>query len=200
MLLLQAIGRISARYTGSLAIRMSLLRLTLFTLVLGTLGCSQDPEVCPRVAGQFQPLYTPLAVTTPSPVPYCSQGPDLLRVDIDDTPKPVQTNVVTLSTGRLTTEVVRRGCTVQMSQLFESPGPGQPQLYLSATDLVVHSATEMSGPISMTRYSADGNIACWAPYHARLVKGSDAVGAAVGQAVAAPAAGPATGAGGVGVR
>jgi hypothetical protein len=153
---------------------MMLKRLILLSLggVLG-LGCAAEELGCPRVAGQFQPLYTPLSGS-------CGAIADPLLVNIDDVPQASQTNILMFGNGRLTTEVVLRGCSVQMIQQFEASD--RLQTYLEARELNVENANELNGQVSMFRYGADGNISCWGVYQARLLKETAAIGAAVGAA------------------
>lgn len=153
---------------------MSSIRLTLIAMscALVGIGCRPEEQTCPRVAGQFQALYTPLTGS-------CGEVLAPPRVAIVDGPQPVQTSILTFPNGRLTTEVVRRGCTVQMTQLFESPSAGKPQSYITGPDLAVQSANELRGLVSMTRYDTQGNVACSGSYDAHLVKESATIGAAV---------------------
>jgi hypothetical protein len=109
----------------------------------------------------------------------CGAIVDPLRVDIDDVPQSVQTNIQMFPNGRLTTDIVRKGCSLQMSQLFESPMPGNYQSYILGPELSVESETELSGRVLMTRWDAVGNIACSGEYDARLLKSTATVGAAV---------------------
>ena len=152
--------------------------LVLIALLVLSAGCAAEASSCPRVAGQFQPLYTQLSGT-------CGEITDPLRIAIDDVPQPVQTSIVTYPNGRLTTEVQRRGCSVRMTQLFESPAAGQPQSYLTGEELSVLSANEMVGQVQMTRYDLNRNPTCWGVYDARLLKETQTVGAAVNGATGA---------------
>jgi len=153
------------------------IRLILVSLgsVLG-LGCVAEEVACPRVVGQFQPLYTPLSGS-------CGAIADPMLVKIDDVPQSSQTSVLMFGNGRLTTEVMLRGCSVQMIQQFEASD--RLQTYLEARELSVESANELSGQVSMFRYGADGNVSCWGVYQARLLKETAALGAAAVGAAAA---------------
>jgi hypothetical protein len=153
---------------------MMLIRLILvaFGGVLG-LSCAAEELGCPRVVGQFQPLYTPLSGT-------CGPFADPMLVKIDDVPQASQTSILMFGNGRLTTEVVLRGCSVQMIQQFEASD--RLQTYLEARELSVESADELAGQVSMFRYGTDGNVSCWGVYQARLLKEKAAIGAAVGAA------------------
>jgi len=153
---------------------MALIRLILVTLggVLG-LSCTAEEVACPRVAGQFQPLYTPLSGS-------CGVIADPMLVKIDDVPQASQTSILMFGNGRLTTEVMLRGCSVQITQQFEASD--RLQTYLEARELSVESANELAGQVSMFRYGPDGNVSCWGVYQARLLKETAALGAAVGAA------------------
>jgi hypothetical protein len=150
------------------------IRLILVSLGVFGLGCAAEEMGCPRVVGQFQPLYTPLSGS-------CGAIADPMLVKIDDVPQASQTNILMFGNGRLTTEVVLRGCSVQMKQQFET-AEARLQTYLEARELAVESANELTGQVSMFRYDPAGNVSCWGVYQARLTKETAAIGAAVGAA------------------
>jgi hypothetical protein len=154
---------------------MKLIRLILASLPVLGLSCAAEEVGCPRVVGQFQPLYTPLSGS-------CGVIADPMFVKIEDVPQASQTNVLMFGNGRLTTEVVLRGCSVQMIQQFETAE--RLQTYLEAPELSVESANELAGQVSMFRYDPAGNVSCWGVYQARLLKETAAIGAAVGAAAA----------------
>jgi hypothetical protein len=149
---------------------MILHRLILVSAVMLGSSCAAEELSCPRVAGQFQALYTPLQGT-------CGYISDPLMVLIDDKPQSVQTNILMFGNGRLTTDIVMMGCSVQMTQQFESVG--KLETYIAAPELAVESANELSGQISMWRYDTVGNLACSGVYDARFVKETATTGAAV---------------------
>jgi hypothetical protein len=167
------------RARGVPTIRMILKSLILVSIGLcAVVGCAAEEGGCPKVVGQFHPLYKQMSGTCGS----ITDSQPLVK--IDDGPQGAQTSILMFGNGRLTTEVVVRGCSVQMKQQFETDA--RVQSYLEALELSVESENELAGQVSMSRYGADGTVSCSGVYEAHLTKETVAVGTAVGAAAGTP--------------
>jgi hypothetical protein len=135
-------------------------------------GCSASGAQCPAVAGVYTPQYTPIdgncgTIANPYPVKF------------DGGPK-INTNVVRLPTGEISTEVIMKGCTVRMTQVFTDEN-GNPASQLDGEALNIDSPEQLSGTVNFMLFDATtGGVACTGTYSALFVKMSTQVGGAVG--------------------
>lgn len=134
-------------------------------------GCAAEAGTCPRVAGYYQPLYTPVSTTCAAvpvfPVPF--EGPNNTKTDY-------------LGNAQVSTEVVMKGCTVRMYQTVASRA-GTVSLQIQGETLSIKSESELDGLVTVKQFDTMGQPACGGTYNAQFSKGTVTSGGAASSSV-----------------
>lgn len=143
------------------------LALAVLALVLFA-ACGAEETKCAKVAGFYEPLYTPLQGTC-GPI----QNPN--RVPFDGGLRGVNMSIQTFPNARVTTEIVMKGCSLRMTQTVDVDGAVQSKI--DGPIIEIQSAEELSGTVTMQRF-ANGQVSCWGMYDARFTKNAVTIGGA----------------------
>ena len=147
-------------------------------LACSLVGCSDEPPICPAVAGRFQPLYQlrgqagnpTVAATT------CQFGPDPYMVQVDNNIFiEKQPNI------EVETETIVKGCTVYMQQTIRNRNTGYVTAKVQGSTLEVEGSDQLSGMVTLTRYPDPANPAsqgCMGEYNLTLVRPMNTLGGA----------------------
>ena len=152
--------------------RISLRPWAVICLVGGVLGgCGTDPQVCPGVAGNFQPLYEQRSGN-------CGVVAAANNVKVDD-----NITIENYANVKVETETIVKGCTVYMKQIIRNQTTGKVEQEVQGATLHVRGENELSGMVTLTRYNVNDVAnppppSCSGEYNLTLTKSTQIIGGA----------------------
>ena len=151
----------NARFISMLAIGGS--------LGLVGLGCAVEERSCPRVAGEFAALYTPVQTS-------CQPLATVYTVPFDSGRHGVQESNKDFGYQIVKTEVEATGCTVRMTQSVIKDAPagsgGAPLLEqrIRGEALTIDGKDRVTGMVEMIRYDEMQQVTCSGMYDATFTQ------------------------------
>ncbi|MFI5308190.1 MAG: hypothetical protein ACHQ53_12595 [Polyangiales bacterium] len=153
-----------------------MIRAVLVTMVafgMAGAGCGGKIPNCPAVEGTYLPEYRPLSGS-------CGPISNPFAVPIDGGHKGVNMIITNLPNGRVSTDIVMKGCSMRVTQTVQDAA-GQPASTLDGDPIYVQNENELSGTVSFMQFDpTTGSVACSGMYEARFTKQSSPVGGALG--------------------
>lgn len=135
-------------------------------------GCTADTGSCPKVEGDFAPLYSYKTGN-------CGMISNAWPVPFEGGPSGNNTTMRSLGNAKVTTDIVMKGCTVRMNQIID-PGPGAGMSEI-AGDVTIHNENQLEGVVSVTVFDPTGQPACSGTYDAEFTKPAPTAGGAANQ-------------------
>lgn len=147
--------------------RTSMLAIAASLALIG-LGCSVDEKTCPRVAGEFVALYTPVTPVQAS----CDPLATVYKVPFDSGKRGVQETNVNLGYERIKTEIEATGCTLSMTQsvIKKTADSEQLEQKIKGGSLNVDAKDRVTGLVEMIRYDANQQVICSGMYDATFTQ------------------------------
>jgi len=137
------------------------------------MACGGKVSNCPAVQGNYLPEYRPLSGS-------CGPIANPFAVPIDGGRKGVNMIITNLPNGRVSTDIVMKGCSMRMTQTVQNAG-GQPASVLDGDPIYIQNENELDGTVSFMQFDTmTGGVACTGMYEARFTKQSSPVGGALG--------------------
>jgi hypothetical protein len=132
-------------------------------------GCNSEPEVCPGVAGSFQPLYEQRSGN-------CGIVGTANNVKVEN-----NITIEKYANVDVETETIVKGCTVYLQQIVRNKTTGRVESMVQGSTLEVRDENELSGMVTLTRYNvADvaNPATCSGEYNLTLTKSTATLGGA----------------------
>lgn len=126
-------------------------------------ACNPEEETCEHVDGTYQPVYVALTGNC-GPVAQT-------QVPLDGGASGFKTNTIMEFGRNIVTTVVHKGCTLRVTQDIMNK-EGMLESSMNGGDIAVHSAAQLSGQVSYTRYTPTQpqQVACQGMYEATFTR------------------------------
>jgi hypothetical protein len=135
-------------------------------------GCNTEAKNCEKVAGLYQPLYTPVDGN-------CGALTQVNMVPFDGGLHGVNTIMQNLANALVTTDIVMKGCTIHMTQTVHAAEGGLIQSEIDGLSIRIESQDRLTGRVAVTKYDQFGMPACAGNYDAAFTKPMVTTGGAV---------------------